>query len=76
MALHEMGDASARLDATLQTIVMMRQVEDLTDGSLHNLHAYRLLGHMHDLEQHREARTELPMVLGRLRSLSFGIAAR
>jgi PAS domain S-box-containing protein len=60
--------ADARTARALRAIVLLKEVEDLAEGSSREQRAWRVYGDVRELEAFRQARAELPARLQRLRA--------
>ena len=65
--LHDLRLIDLRVDRSLQTMVALGELEDLTQSAGQNLRLYRLSGDAQMLASYREAQSELAAQLSRLR---------
>ena len=65
--LHQLHLASARADRSLQVLIALKKVEDLSEACGSDQRNYRLSGDAQYLNSYRKAQMDLPAQLARLR---------
>ncbi len=65
----QLRQANARMERSLRTILVLKEIQELAEESALDQHAYRVTGDLHSLERYRKERAELPEELRRLRGL-------
>ncbi|HEY2617907.1 MAG TPA: PAS domain S-box protein [Acetobacteraceae bacterium] len=68
--LHQLHRASAAVDRSLQVMLVLKQIEDLSEACGRDQRSYRLSGDAQYLNPYRRAQMDLPAKLARLRELA------